>query len=768
MSSEPSQPSTDIPSRPPVGPVAGLVIVAFAVGLAGWLLIGRVPDPSAPAVTTASAPATPPGPGTTATPTPGAQPATPASTTTTTTTATTTTTIAATTPPADEKIEPGLTLTITPAKGDPAAVGDKRTARLVSLYVPAGQPPTPFTEPGAFTATFEGYIVKDVWDKVEFVVQGTGSVTLTVNGKELMNQAGPELAGKPSEKIRLDKGKNRIAVTYRSPATGDARLRLLWIGSEYGIEPVAATSFVHNVTDKPLKAAMRLRNGRELIGTMRCTKCHATDASADTGLPELAIDAPDLNEAGARLNTEWMAAWIRDPKALRPDATMPRLHGVGSDQDAADMAAYLASLGKADGAAPANDEKVVASGGHLFAKLGCSACHSGTPENPAHISLALVAKKWQPAALVRFLMQPSKHYAWIRMPTFNLKEDEARQIAAYVLAKNTADLPKKSAAGDVAKGKALVAATGCANCHKVGDAAPVAMAKLADIGKDVTKGCLATDDGSRGKAPDFAFAGSQVSALRAFLGSDRASLKRRDPAEFAERRISALHCNSCHERDGQEPRLAAISGVVDELVAQLPPEEVVQTDHGEAGGAAANNPRPLLTFTGDKLRPEWMAKFIAGHQPYRTRPWLNMRMPFFPAGAELLAQGIAMQHGMPPVTLAEPAPAKDLKADGETLTSPNGGFACSQCHGIGSAPPVAVFEAPGINLGYTPQRLQKDYFQRWMLNPLRFDPVTRMPKFAQDDGTTPLSSVLGGKAADQFEAVWQYLNDVNKKTDFPH
>jgi cytochrome c553 len=365
-------------------------------------------------------------------------------------------------------------------------------------------------------------------------------------------------------------------------------------------------------------------------------------------------------------------------------------------------------------------------------------------------------------------MQPSKHYAWIRMPTFNLKEDEAKAIAAFALARNKAGLPRVIPPGDAAKGKALVAANGCANCHKLGDVAPVAMPKLADIGKDVTKGCLATDDGSRGKAPDFAFEGAQVSALRAFLGSDRASLKRRDPAEFAERRISALHCNACHERDGQEPRLAAISALVDQLVGELPPEEAAAggENGGEAGGAASNNPRPLLTFTGDKLRPEWMAKFIAGHQPYRTRPWLNMRMPFFTAGAELLAQG--MQHGMPPATPADPAPANDWKADGETLLGPNGGFACSQCHGIGAAPPVAVFEAPGINLGYAAQRLQKDYFQRWMLNPLRFDPVTRMPKFAQDDGTTPLSGVLGGKAMDQFEAVWQYLNDVNKKTDFPH
>jgi hypothetical protein len=79
-----------------------------------------------------------------------------------------------------------------------------------------------------------------------------------------------------------------------------------------------------------------------------------------------------------------------------------------------------------------------------------------------------------------------------------------------------------------------------------------------------------------------------------------------------------------------------------------------------------------------------------------------------------------------------------------------------------------VFEAPGINLGYAASRLQKDFFHRWMRYPTRFDPTTRMTRFSTDDGTTPLKDMLGGKADDQFEAVWQYLVEVNKMSDFPH
>jgi len=89
----------------------------------------------------------------------------------------------------------------------------------------------------------------------------------------------------------------------------------------------------------------------------------------------------------------------------------------------------------------------------------------------------------------------------------------------------------------------------------------------------------------------------------------------------------------------------------------------------------------------------------------------------------------------------------------------------------------SLFEAPvtvrspilnGINLGYAASRLQKDFFHRWMRYPTRFDPATRMTKFTSDDGTTPLKDILGGKADDQFEAVWQYLVEVGKMNDFPH
>jgi mono/diheme cytochrome c family protein len=458
---------------------------------------------------------------------------------------------------------------------------------------------------------------------------------------------------------------------------------------------------------------------------------------------------------------------------------MPRLmHGKDAADilaQSADISAYLSTLGKAD-ADPSLGDKEIAAGGQQFAKLGCVACHLANSDGPAHVDLSHLKAKWKPAALIAFLQKPDRHYQWIRMPTFGFTADQAKQIAAYLLKRGGEPVPA-SPAGDATRGKALVAANGCASCHQLGEGAVLTALKapsLKDAGKKPAAGCLASDPADRGPAPDFALEPADMLALRAFIATDHAALKRECLPEFAERRMTAMRCSACHERDGNDALLTSYSGEIDKLLADLPtpPEDPADAnDPGLAaeGNAAANNPCPLLTFTGDKLRPEWMGDFISGKIAYRPRPWLNRHMPFFVAGAKELAQGLAEEHGNPPVTPPDATPAGAPPASaGKELTGQNHGLACIFCHGMGSAKPVAVFEAPGINLGYAAQRLQKDFYHRWMRFPTRFDPTTRMTKFAADDGTTPLKDILGGKADDQFEAVWQYLLEVNKTTDFPH
>jgi cytochrome c2 len=664
----------------------------------------------------------------------------------------------------------GLNLTFTSG-----GKSDSRPARLAALFVPAGQSPTPFLAAGPFTARFEGALRSELKADCTFAAELAGTLKMTLNGAEVLAGSSDGTKRLTGQQVKLNKGANKLAIDFQSPAQGDASLRLLWFSPEFFPEPVPPTLLEREASAADIRAGERLREGRLLFASRRCAQCH--DAAAllpprGEGMPELAQDAPVFADFGARYKEEWMAHWINNPHAFRPGTSMPRVFagkGDAVDQRAADLAAFLGSTGTPAEAKPLSED-LIPLGGALFANLGCIACHT-TPEYDGtdefnRLPLGHLRAKWLPGALTEYLKDPPKNYQWTRMPNFRLSDEEAAKLTAFLLSGNQKELaavPK----GDAARGGQLLATAGCLNCHA--GVPPTTAPKLGDtLAKKWLTGCMAPEPAARGAAPDFAFTPAQRDALLAFAAAGFDSLKRDTPAEFAQRQSANLRCNACHTQDTTPSVWSQLENDMAPLTAAVPPPE------GEGqpiGGATA----PLFTWLGEKLRPRWAADFIAGRGARwgegatrgqgdketavpKPRPWIIARMPAFAAYADGLAQGLAHQHGF---SAAEPAkaavdPAK-AKA-GETLLGENGGFNCITCHGVGERKPTQVFEAPGINLALTPGRLRYEYYQRWVLFPQRIDPETKMPKFADDHGKTPLTQLFDGDASQQYDAIWQYLH----------
>jgi mono/diheme cytochrome c family protein len=469
-------------------------------------------------------------------------------------------------------------------------------------------------------------------------------------------------------------------------------------------------------------------------------------------MPEMLATAPSLLEAGARFQPAWVAAWVENPRALRPDATMPHLPLPKAQ--AADIAAFLATTGKpAKEVEQPVDDVVLGKGAALFGNLGCIACHTtpdATEPDKEHgrIPLAQVRGKFHRAALREFLKMPGMHNPWTRMPNFRFTDDEVAALSAYLLTNAKTQFP--AITGDAARGKKLVAAN-CASCHATGDAGVKSKPLTAVIAAGA-KGCLAE---APGKSPDFGFNAAQREAVLAFLATDLLSLKQDTSMDFAERQVRHNNCTACHPRDGQQSTFQLLEGELAPLLANAPQPEG-QTE----GNTVPTTAIPQLTWFGEKLQPGWAGLFIAGAAPYKPRPWLASRMPGFGAPGIGIANGLSHQHGFPLADMPEPAPDKSLVESGQKLVSADGGFNCVQCHGMKDVPATAVFEAPGINLTYTTERLRRGYFQRWLLAPLRIDADTKMPKFSEDGVTTQLSDVLDGKAPQQFDAIWQYLRSA--------
>jgi mono/diheme cytochrome c family protein len=634
-------------------------------------------------------------------------------------------------------LAPGLTLRFY-AKANDAKALDARRVRVAAMHVPRDSPPSPFLAAGPVHAKLTGYLKNPLKGDYRFRLSGTGTMSLRINNKEVLTNNAREA------EVELAKNYNRIEITYASPSTGDSTLRLDWSGEKFGFEPVPPDILFSRKDDADLVEQTALREGRQLYASLHCAGCHALPGKLglkDCAMPEMQSSAPRLNNAGHRFNYDWLVAWILNPRALRPEATMPSmLRGPDAEKHAADIAAYLVSLKVGDELKPLNPAAKPDDGAALAKRLGCVTCHR--PDDPqkadelGRLSLFFAGVKYAPNAIAHFLRKPHELYPWTRMPDFKLSDSEAGQLEAHIRdrAKGTVAAQTK---GDAARGQLLFRKVGCLNCHQVNKNDEVKMA--ADI-RAFDKGCLADKD--HGTTPNFNLTEPQRNAMTLFLKSDGKSLIRETPAEFSLRQVKALRCDSCHRRDGEITRWHAILEDEGKLPENL----------------------PSLTWAGEKLKPTWTKKLIAGQSDRSARPWIKGRMPAFPARAEMLAVGLSHEHGFGIEDDDRPKPDATLAAVGEKLIPQQGGFNCINCHGIGRTPPIAPFEAPGINLLDAAIRLRYGYYQRWMLAPDRVDVTMRMPVFATDGKTTQIRDVFDGDARRQYDALWHYIQTLPAKS----
>lgn len=650
--------------------------------------------------------------------------------------------------------EPGLVLRFT-VEHDGRVLSDEREARMVALTLAEGERPTPFLPAGPLTAEWHGELHLEQRDRYAFTFVGHGRFSLAIDGQVVLQGVSVDGAPLSHEARRLKKGAHTLVASYAPLPGKPRRMRLEWEGRKFRREPIPPTMFRR----APLDSAARLaRAGRMMIATHRCTLCHAHDAGDALQMPELAMTGPDLNGVGERLEPSYVQALLRDVHGARPHARMPQvLHGTADEvtRDAADLTAYLMTLTEGPHwEAPADSS--AEHGAHVFHDLGCVACHQigdeerGDPVVP--IDLRGVGGKYRPGALAAFLHDPRRHDPWISMPDFDLSPQESVDLAAFL--RGLEDESRAAVAlGDAARGKRRFESLGCAACHEAPatenrrDAAP-----LREVLSTFDRGCVADDDAGRGEAPDYGFSAGQRAALREFATRGTTSLLQASSAEFAARQIVERRCMACHDLDDTTDDWTRRQELLDAVGVTGAPHE--------DGAVHVAQTRPSLTWAGEKLRVEWLDDFLAGRVARRPRPWLRARMPSFPNLADGLSAGLASMHGTPYRTPPEAEPPAGHAEIGRKLVGTQGGFGCTLCHAVADQPPIAVFEVQGVNLLDSGERMRPDFFRRWMWDPPRLDPASKMPQYADPSGKTAFRDVLDGDAEQQFDAIWAFLRSI--------
>lgn len=654
---------------------------------------------------------------------------------------------------APENLKPGLAQTLAREGSQ-----DIRISRLAAEYVAKDDQVSDMlsseTKNKKFTSVWKGYIVLEQRTTPQFALEGNGSAVLKIKGKEILSLSG-KFDGKLSESIQLDPGAHEFELSYTSADDGTAHVRTLWQTAEIPLQSIAPKYFQYQSNDSILKA-LHTRAGRDLMQQQNCTACH-TDQNLP---PVVAKSSVDLSSIGSKVSQQWLAEWLVSPHTVKPGTTMPAfVDGSTAEgkKDAADMAAYLASLkaGAAQEVAPQPD--MVKQGGHLVHQLGCVACHTLPDQKydtvTKRIALNNVHQKFPLASLTNYLVDKNSSH-----PDFKLNPDEAKQLANFLHQKSQGKADPSIVSevkGDSVRGKELITQHNCSACHAglpEGKSSAINLSQI--LTKDLSNlGCGSTN---HKKFPKLNLTPEDGKKLELYRNHPIATTKKNTLQsttslhDFADRLQIQHNCTACHKKDDQASKLDSLhqqSAHLSEGI-QLPDRQKVDQS------------RPQLTFIGEMLHTDYITKMLDGSVK-SPRPWLTMRMPAFHGNSEQFAKGLAAQHGMAPSTFeTEKLDAERVKI-GEKLLGSNGGFACNICHANGDTKALAAFEVEGINFADVAQRLRPGYYHSWMENPQSIIPSTKMPRYTTGN-KSPLPE-HNNNAKEQFESILEYLRSLPLK-----
>ncbi len=213
---------------------------------------------------------------------------------------------------------------------------------------------------------------------------------------------------------------------------------------------------------------LRSRDEAELaLGEGNCFACHA---AADELVARVQpAPGPDLSQVGARVAPTYLGAFLEDPHATKPGTRMPDLLAGFPDEErcsiALRLAHFLSSLGGPFDATPTSGYAAeIEEGRQLFHEVGCVQCHAPQQEAweleytfreleefdaselvrttreptpgvapPRDVPLGELASKTSVDELARFLADPLAVRPAGRMPSLGLTDDEAHDIAVYLL-----------------------------------------------------------------------------------------------------------------------------------------------------------------------------------------------------------------------------------------------------------------------------------------------------------------------------------------------
>jgi len=376
----------------------------------------------------------------------------------------------------------------------------------------------------------------------------------------------------------------------------------------------------------------------------------------------------------------------------------------------------------------------------LLARYGCVQCHTiklpdggmmqATQDAP---SLSHIADKTTREWIFAWLKDPQSYAASATMPNFKLKDDDIRDISAFLTANSTPVAgdtlpPINQKAADPTAGASLYGESFCASCHAVQNAAGNLVG--GNVGPELTRiGNKAKPEWVRAwirnprtydpgtQMPHYRFNDQQVATMEGFLlaksDSDFLANVHLDPATpeqiaHGKSLVMEYGCSSCHE------------------IAGIKKPENFAPELTRIGGKSISQ---LIFLPGmSHTLPDYIAGKI--RQPRAFAPGLKMpQYSFTPTQIDALTTALLAQNdraqSMPP-TLTVPAPPRSHYRPAGKAGQIMSDLACFSCHAIngrgGDMAPDLTWEGSSV---------QRKWLEDFFRNPGTLRPalIRRMPKF---------------------------------------
>ena len=485
-----------------------------------------------------------------------------------------------------------------------------------------------------------------------------------------------------------------------------------------------------------------LSRGRALMATAGCMACHKIK-----GREAFRSEAPPLQAEGLKAGGEALRRWLKQPRSVDPNATMPDFHL--TDEQIQQLSHYIASL--AAGAATAAQVAAAAqepagnaeNGKKIFAEARCLSCHTVEGKgNASAPELSKVASKATQGWLLAFIRDPHAFNPRTRMPQFGFSAADSRDVVAYFEAEfKDFDAPKEILDPVrvnqtlAEQGARLFRKLGCFSCHDKGSDNEKFGPDLDGIGdkrasslefgnrKDVAHTLPAwleakiEDPRSMGQGLKMPSYGFSAPDRRAIVTALLAMGARPVPEAF---------------RASQPVRAGIIPGG---RVGAIMDRYRCLSCHqiGSQGGDISTAP---LTFEGSKCKPEWVADYLM--LSFTIRPILTDRMPVFRMAkdeAALLAQTFETFYRDPAIP-DDPFAGKVREPDeGKRLYDAKG---CRACHILGAG--GGYYGPPLSEAG---RRLKPGWVYTWLKGPQKWRADVRCPDYGfQDDEALRLAAYL--------------------------